>query len=80
MYKHINDILLILAYIVNNMNPLIAEGIPHDLLEPIVELEEGLEELDLENLDVNMSEIRSFFNIETDVQIREENQQEVDQE
>ena len=79
MYKHINNILLVLAYIVNNMNPLIADGIHPDLLEPIVELEEGLEELNLEN-DVNMSEIRAFFDIDAEAQIIQENQQEFEQE
>ena len=40
MYKHMNKILVVLAYIVNNFDPLIADGIDPSLLEPIVEVEE----------------------------------------
>jgi len=56
MYKHMNKILVVLAYLVNNFNPLIADGIDPSLLEPIVEVDESDENYEVPEMPEEMSD------------------------
>ena len=71
MYKHMNKILVVLAYIVNNFNPLIADGIDPSLLEPIVEIDEFDDDYEVPDMPEEPMD-ESDFDLDSLIQIMDE--------